>query len=142
MKILGWDLYERFIAEQDSPRMVELINGAEYGNGRKWQGLVHDTDVSLIANYVYYWFQNSNALQTVGTSTKASKSEAGTSESPADKMIAAWQFFASETRDMISFLWNRTETATEAKTYPEFGFNQYSKTLSLARKGGVNKLGI
>lgn len=146
-KILGLALYDAVLTES-SQRITDLAYGVDYimpnEFERRWYGLVHDINISLIANYVYYYFQKANALQTVGTSTKASKSEAGTSESPADKMIAAWQFFASETRSMCSFLWNKTDldVINGTRTYPEFTSEQYCITMDLARKGGVNKFGF
>lgn len=146
-RIFGEALYRKYLSES-SQRMTDLTFGTGYVSGsnfeRYWDGIVHDGNISLVANYVYYYFQKANALQTVGTSTKASKSEAGTSESPADKMIAAWQFFASETRAMCSFLWNKRvgDVVNGDRVYPEFTHYNYNETMYFARKGGVNKFGF
>lgn len=146
-KILGYTLYKALQTET-SQRMTDLVYGTGYispiNNERYWEGLVRDRDISLIANYVYYYFQKTNAQQTVGTSTKLSKSEAGVSDSPADKMITAWRFFASETRAMCSFLWNKSvdDVYNGVRVYPEFTYCDYNRVMEFARPGGVNKLGF
>jgi hypothetical protein len=120
--------------------MVELISGAEYtdyyGKLHKWNGLVQtivepvdaipadgDTPAvpevlgqykSLIANYIYYFFQQQSMTQTTGISTAAMKSEAGVSVSPADKMIYAWNSFSQDVTNMVSFLRSKSDV------YPEF----------------------
>lgn len=139
-KILGLSLYNALLSES-SQRITDLSYGTGYtiqnGFERYWYGLVHDTNISLIANYVYYYYQQANALQTTGTSTKASKSEAGVSSSPRDKMVSAWKFFAEETRLMCSFLWNKQDDDGN-RVYPEFTSDNYCITMRLARVAGVN----
>lgn len=114
--ILSYELYKAFQTE-DSQRMTDLKSGVEYydscGKLKKWQGLVHDTDESLIAAYIYYHIQEASATQTTGVSTKVSKSEAATSVSPMDKMINAWNYYSSEVEDLLSFLWNKRSVYTE-----------------------------
>lgn len=63
-QLLGYELYKLVANSTDtSGRLFDLINGAEYTvtfNGRdqlvKWNGLVNDDKVSLIAYYVYYQY--------------------------------------------------------------------------------------
>ena len=140
-RILGYELHQALLNET-SDRMTDLIYGVEYidyrGELKKWQGLVHDSNMSLIANYIYFYFQQANALQTTGTGTTSRKQEAGKTESPKDKMVHAWKFFASEARDMAYFLWN-SSTDLGAAAYPEFTYSQYQRTMNLARQGGVNR---
>lgn len=59
--LLGYELYELMIATPLDVRFDRLINGYEYDveyNNRttkvKWNGLVNDDKISLIAYYVYY----------------------------------------------------------------------------------------
>ncbi len=141
-KILGIELYNAFLTE-DSQRMADILNGVDYTSYnnvlRQWDGLVHG-DISLIANYVYYYYQKANALQTTGTSTKASKAEAGNADSPIEKMVAAWQFFAEETRHLCSFLWNKQIGGV--RVYPEFAYYTYNEVMYFARRGVVNKFGF
>lgn len=147
MKILGAKLY-KLLTTEDSQRIHDLVDGVGYFSPsnfeRYWQGLVHDDDQSLIANYVYYYFQEALALQTTDVATKASKAEAAESASPADKMVNAWRFFASETRDLCSFLWNKrvNDEDNGDRIYPEFEACHWHNTMNIARKGGVNKYGF
>jgi hypothetical protein len=141
--ILGYELYTLLLSES-SQRMLDLSYGVEYidnyGRLFKWKGLVHGANISLIANYIYFYFQEANALQTTGTGTKSTKAEAGMSEAPHDKMLHAWRFFASETRNMAYFLWYSTDALTGLRLYPEFSSDQYYRTNYLARAGGVNRM--
>jgi len=143
--ILGYPLY-KVLLNESSQRVTDLINGVEYtdvcGNLRKWQGLVHDTNISLIADYVYYYFQETAATQTTGISTGAMKIESGVSVSPQIKMIDAWNFFSKEVKDMIFFLWtmNSLTTPTPPYTYPEFTDRQFCITKELTRP--INEFGI
>ena len=147
-KLLGYELYKAFIEDPDSDRMKELLNGAEYvdqyGKTRLWRGLVHSADmfetessvknISLIAYYVYYAWQESLATQSTGITTAVPDTEAGKSVSPYWKMISAWNSFAEEGRQCLSFLW-RTQT-----TYPEFNDCHYEDGTKLTRK--INSFGL
>lgn len=130
LNILGYPLFKLFGSES-SQRMTDLLNGAEYtderGELQKWQGLKHDTDISLIANYIYFFIKQNDASHTTGTSTAVQKSEAGFNVSPIEKMCSAWEFFSSETQSMISFLWNKKD-GNKVRVYPEFTSYQYKKT--------------
>lgn len=136
LKIFGYPLYKLFGSESSS-RMTDLLNGAEYVDGlgetRKWQGIKHDTNISLIANYIYFYYQQHKAAHSSGVGTNVSKPEAGTAYSPADKMAQAWNFFSSEVSDMCSFLWLKKDN-NGVRVYPEFSYNQYCETRRISRK--------
>jgi len=136
LDILGYPLYKAF-ENESSQRMTDLLNGCEYYDGynqlQKWEGLVHDTNQSLIAYYIYYFIQEQGATKTTGVSTAAMKTEASTSVSPMDKMIRAWSMFSEGTLSMISFLWMQ-KNIDKTRTYPEFTSHQYLKTKNLSRK--------
>jgi hypothetical protein len=140
VNILGYELY-KVVKSETSQRVSDLINGAEFtddeGRFRKWRGLVYEPKVSLIANYVYYKFQEDSAKQTTGVSTSVNKTASGDSKSPEYKMLDAWNFFSSETREMVSFLWNKNRLSPEV--YPEFNY-RYNETLYFSRP--TNFLGI
>lgn len=129
LKILGYPLYKLFGTES-STRMTELLSGGEYndgeGNLRKWQGIVHNTTISLIANYVYFYIKSDKAIHTSGTGSSTSKSEAGNAISPSPQMCAAWNFFSAETFDMICFLW--LKKIDGVRVYPEFSYAQFLET--------------
>jgi hypothetical protein len=135
LKILGYPLFKVFGTES-SQRMTDLLSGAEYtdgeGNLRKWQGLVHDTDISLIANYVYFFYQKKQASQSMGVGTVLPKPEAGTAFSPANLMVDAWNFFSSEVFDMTHFLWLKKDIDGN-RVYTEFTYHQYLQTRNSTR---------
>lgn len=139
--VLGYSLYKILINET-SVRVTSIRDGLEYTdvNGvlRKWQGIVHDTDVSLLANYVYCIYQDSSATQTTGVSTSVSKTEAGTSVSPGDKIVDSWGYFSSQSKELVSFLWNQNQSNTPV--YPEFTNDQVWRSLNFCRP--INLLGI
>lgn len=139
--ILGYPLYKMLLTESSS-RMNDLINGAEYTNDcgelKKWNGLIYSPKISLIANYIYYKFQEDSAKQTTGVSTSTSNTQDGVSTSPEYKMLDAWNFFSSETKAMISFLWNKNQSSSPV--YPEFSLQQCYRSLDFSR--GSNFLGI
>lgn len=142
VKLLGYSLYNLLVTES-STRMYDLIFGALYtnseGHQKKWKGLVYETNQSLIAYYVYYYFQEASATQTTGVSTKVSKSEAGTSVSPVEKMISAWNIFSSEAYEMSSFLWIKKDI-NGVKTFPEFTNDQFFKSRDFSRKNNIFSL--
>ncbi len=90
LKLLGYPLYKLFVTE-DSTRMTDLESGTDYvginGNIYKWNGLVHDKDQSLIAYYIYYYFQEASATQSTGVNTSVPKGADSSPVTPADKMI-------------------------------------------------------
>ena len=51
-------------------------------------------NISLVANYIYFYYQRSQALKISGSGTSVSNKEAGISQSPSDKMTTAWNFFS------------------------------------------------
>lgn len=135
LKIFGYPLYKLFGTESSS-RMTDLLNGAEYndgeGNLQKWQGLKHDTDISLIANYVYFYYQQTMAQLSTGSGTSVSNPESAEAVSPAEKMANAWNFFSSEVYDMTHFLWLKKD-GSGTRVYPEFSYDQFLETRRISR---------
>lgn len=142
LKILGYPLYS-LTGAWAVGRMQDIKNGSDWidcnGVTQHWQGLVHDTTISLIANYVYYQIQEDDAQKTTGVNTQVPKGQNAVYVSPADKMCSAWNFFSLETYDLISFLWNKKDESG-VRVYPEFTASQYTKTKSFSRP--INSLGI
>lgn len=122
----GYNFYKLYQTET-SQRMTDILDGAEFVNRfgvtQKWVGLVHDTDQSLIAYYVYYYFQKDSISQTTGVATVVSKKEASINISPAEKMISAWNQFARESNSLISFLRSKKDI-DDVFVYPEFTYYQ------------------
>lgn len=142
LKLFGYPLYKLYGSET-SQRMTDILEGAEYydfgGNLRKWQGLVHDTTVSLIANYVWYFYEQSNASQTTGVNVSVPKGSSSITVSPMEKMCSAWNFFSEESTELISFLRNKKD-ANGVYVYPEFTDAQVMISMNFSR--AINVLGI
>ncbi len=144
IKILGYPLYTLAVAGPWAVgRMKDIKDGADWidcnGVTQHWQGLVHDTNISLLANYIYFYIQEASSTQTSGVNTNVPKGQNSQVISPADKMSHAWSFFSSEVFDLISFLWNKKD-GNGVRVYPEFTSSQYTKTKSFSRP--INSLGI
>jgi hypothetical protein len=88
-QLLGYELYKLVANSTDtSGRLYDLINGKEYTvshNGRdqlvKWNGLINEDKVSLIAYYVYYqyWRHRTTLPTMTGRATpKLANSEPST----------------------------------------------------------------
>jgi hypothetical protein len=141
VKILGYPLF-KLLGSESSARMTSLLSGSEYvdsyGILAKWEGLVHNTDQSLIANYVYFFFQEATTTNTTGTGVAITKKESGYAASPIDKQVNAWNSFSEEVSNMCEFLlWKKT---AGVRDYPEFTTYQYYKTKRISRK--INAFGI
>lgn len=91
-------------------------------------------NISLIANYIYFYFQRNVASQTSGIGTNIPKKEQGQSVSPADKMAAAWNFFSQEVFSMTCFLWLKKSDVDGSRIYPEFSYHQFLETRRISRK--------
>jgi len=112
--ILGHDMYTKLILEIDTPRMQDLLNGKG-----PWMGLVNEpAKDSLIAYYVYYFFEESMATQSTGVATSITKDESAMNVSPADKMIAAWNQFSYRVTEMYYFM-TGTKDIDGNPMYPE-----------------------
>ena len=110
-KLLGHSFYQLLMTEQ-SPRMTDLIKGKG-----AWPGLANDeTKDSLIAYYVYFFFEEAMASQSTGVATSITKDESAMNYSPADKMVAAWNNFSDRVRMMYDFLYTKE---LNVRIYPE-----------------------
>jgi hypothetical protein len=59
---------------------------------------------SLIANYVYYWYQRNNHTQTATTGENKAANENSTATSPALKLVVAWNEMSSWVCDLVDYL--------------------------------------
>lgn len=135
-KILGYSLF-KLVGVESSQRMTDLLDGAEYIDGagdlQKWNGLVHNTTISLIAYYVYFYYQKWQASQSSGVGTNVPKAEAGVSISPREKQVTAWNNFSSEVESMACFLWLK-KNGSGVRVYPEFSYHQFCETRRISRR--------
>lgn len=126
-KLLGYSLYSLFLTE-NTQRIDDIIYGAEYTDNcsvlQKWKGLVYGNKISLLANYIYFYIQESDAKFKTGVNTTIPKGATLIPSSPEEQMIEAWRFFSKESKSLISFLWNKKSSDT--RVYPEFTSQQYN----------------
>lgn len=59
---------------------------------------------SLIANYVYYWYQHNNHTQTATTGENKAVNENSTAASPALKMVRAWNEMTAWIYELVDYL--------------------------------------
>jgi len=141
-EIMGYGLHKAYLATPSDARMQDILNGAEYYDCnnilQKFDGLVYDTNKSLIAGYVYFYFQQKEATKTTGVNTAVLKGENAIPVSPRDKMISAWNYYSEQTRSLLSFL--RYKNSLPVKVYPEIDNVQIAKSLNVSRK--INFIGL
>ena len=99
VKLLGNTLYQEMIANYVSgtPSIwVDLVEGktyeVEYNSETyqvKWNGLINDEKISLIAYYVYFNYIQQNYQQATGLGIVQSNTENGTIVSPNQKLVWA-----------------------------------------------------
>lgn len=63
----------------------ELVNGND-----DWMGLVNEDKQSIIANYIYYYWNANLAYQSTSIGTVVPKAENATVVGPARQMVRAW----------------------------------------------------
>lgn len=122
-RILGYPLYRLFISGSTTGRMLALKSGSEFtgldGELYKWNGLVYDTDQSIIANYVYIKWMVANTTKTTGVAVSSTNTGETKSESPRDKIITASYMMFEEGKQLLHFLWaNKNVDGT--RMFPEF----------------------
>jgi hypothetical protein len=135
-KALGYPLYKAYLAAPDDQRFLDIINGKEYtdhqGYTAKWNGLIEivvpgvpasgsDPEVpaqkeSIIANFVYYWYQRYNVTQTTGIGEIRTEGENAIIVSPRKKMVSAWNEIHSKMKTLLEFI-DANQTA-----YPEWTY--------------------
>lgn len=135
LAVLGYPLY-KLIGVESSQRMTDLLSGAEFidgeGETRKWQGIIHDTTISFIANFIFCKYQEWKSRNQTGNGTSIPNKEAGTSISPGDIIANSWNFYSSEVYDMTCFLWLKKD-GNGVRVYPEFSYNQFIETRRISR---------
>lgn len=71
------------------------------------------TKISLIAYYVYYWFQRSQSTTTSGTGEGKTQTQNAIPVSVTDKMASAWNKMVSLNKDLYCFLNAKKDVYTE-----------------------------
>lgn len=107
IELVGYTLYKQLKAAIDTggpdyshERWKRLITGHEYEitfNGDthlvKWNGLINDDKISLLAYYIYYKYVRYHVTFTSGYGELIQNSENSTKVSPTQKLANAWNRF-------------------------------------------------
>jgi hypothetical protein len=126
--LFGYDFYTLFQTEGITERMKDLLDGKG-----EWMGLVRpDIKDSLIAYYVYYFFEESMATQSTGVATSITQDASAMNVSPADKMVAAWNQFSYRVTAMYNFL-ALSKDVDGNKVYPELGLDVVYRGMEMFR---------
>jgi len=122
-EVLGLDLYAAMEAamliDPLAQRFIDLRDGKvytdQYGKTRKWAGLVEDKSnkVSIIANYVYYWYQRNKHTATLSTGEQKTTNENSIPVTAGQKMVDSWNMVSRRVQELWYFLQNNKEFYSE-----------------------------
>lgn len=96
-KALGYEL-AKLVIDAD-PLVADLVAGTEFtyvdectseSGLMEWEGFTNIDKLSVIANYVYYFYLRSKITFTTSTGEKKSDNENSTDATPALKVMRAW----------------------------------------------------
>ena len=97
ISLLGYELYNIVVNNQESEPYKSLIEGAEFEltfdgitQTLKWEGLKNSIKESLIAYYTYYKYQERNYIKPSGVGAIMPDAENSERVSPYPKMVNAW----------------------------------------------------
>ncbi len=113
--ILGYQLYKEFTNGISIPtpiqKWIDLRDGTEYtdtnGQIRKWQGLIKTNSLvhqSPIAYYIYYHYLRNEASINTGVGEAILQGQNGTTVSPIQKQVNAWNAMVKWNLDLFTFL--------------------------------------
>lgn len=127
--LFGYELYKAYkagIAVLPTPatKWTDIRDGKEYTNRAgvlsKWKGLKFTDGTakkSLIANYVYWHWQQNEMTVTTGNGEKVPNNQSAINASAAQKMVWAWNRMVDWNLLLIEFLLSNTATYPEFETY-------------------------
>jgi len=139
-RLLGYELYKDMVANPSDARWVAFISGVEYTvdyDGRdqiiKWNGLINNDKISLIAYYVYYWYLRNQASITNNVGEiKPSQENSFNAESVAKAMNAYTRLIdlygCAGQSELIPSAYNFLNENED--TYPEWVFKSLGKVNS------------
>lgn len=117
----------------DTGEFILLGAGDKFGDGEKFFAEFELTpsatsqvpqptqNESVIANYVYFFYQRKSISQSTGIGEAQTNAENAINVSPNEKLIAAWNELAARVIEFIEYI-DRTVAQTP-NIYPEWNFN-------------------
>lgn len=133
INLLGYELYTEFIAAIALPgpdqKWLDLRDGAEFTmeyNGQditlKWEGLINDEKISLIAYYCYYKIRKRDVSLTTSVNEVRGKLENSETVNETRKIINAWRLMLS--------LYGETECSYNGFNWTSRAVEYFDKYLS------------
>lgn len=124
--IFGQEFYDLFIAGLNAETAIykAIKNGDTFRDTsnvlQKWEGFTKGKNP--IANYIYWYYQRSNASTTFGIGVRKGKAENSDEASPAQKMVDAWNEMVKFNFKLHQYLESKQSTFT---TYIGFVYSPY-----------------
>lgn len=115
-------------------RWLNIIEGVEYtrnGGTHKFKGLIYmrnNSNFSMIANYVWWYWESDRITQTVQVGEVKAKAENAEINNSSDKMIKAWNDLCEDVHELYHYL------QANVNTYPEWNSCNKSRVLSKFHK--------
>jgi hypothetical protein len=110
-KMFGYELAKQvisYVASTTTDPIKSLVEGAEYedqdGNLQKWDGLINDDKISLIAYYVYFWYRKCTVTNTTSSGEKRSVNENSIDAEYGNKIMVAWDRMSEQIKNMYAYM--------------------------------------
>lgn len=123
------------VKEITNERWLDIIDGKVYtdlyGKTRRWVGLKYisgTTKLSLIANYIYFYFYRDIQTQSSAGGEKRTQSESSTDADPSFKLANAWNEMVRLNFELRMFLLSNVTVYPEY-TDPLYDRNKYRREL-------------
>lgn len=112
--LFGKDMYTAFIAGIEEPSPLPKWTNLKNGVAGEWMGLTNADKLSLIANYVYFFYMRKENLQTVGIGTVETKADNAHKSSPVEKYVRAWNEMVDWICELHAYI------LANASEYPDY----------------------
>ena len=133
IKLFGYELY-KLVAAYENPgstqRIIDIVEGKEYTVGSttiKWNGLINDEKISLIAYYVYYYWMRNLASTSSLIGEIISNSDNAINVSIDSKLSYSWHK-CFELYGGVNNKWDSESCynflVNNESTYPEWEFKE------------------
>jgi hypothetical protein len=174
--LLGYQTYRDFLAGLAQgtvdQKWLDLLNGAEYtdayGKLKKWRGLLRlvatptitvingvvsinsgtGIKISLIAYYVYYWYQRAILTNSGATGESKMSTENAGPANASFKMATAWNKMVVINMEMYNFLYvNRANYPdwflwSNFKYYPQWNYGGFERNTPYKFLTTINNFGF
>lgn len=114
ISVLGYELYEIFIANQAVQIYKDILDGKEFSFEfcgktvtRKWVGLANTEKISLLAYYTYFFYEKDRNEFNSSVGFVKPKVENSVQENPRLKFVNAWNQYVFQKGDFQKVITNK-----------------------------------